>query len=81
MNYLGKLLPLLLFQMCLFQVRFLGCDVKHHKLYNLYVRSENSIEPHIRFTVELESDSRLAFLDTEIQLHEDGRLSTTTVTI
>ena len=37
----------------------------------------NSIEPYIKFAVELESDRKLAFLDTEIQHHKDGRLTPT----
>ena len=37
----------------------------------------NSIEPSIKFTVELESGCKLAFLVMEIHHHEDGRLTTT----
>ena len=37
----------------------------------------NSIEPSIKFTSELESEGKLAFLDTEITYHEDGSMTTT----
>ena len=37
----------------------------------------NSIEPSFKFTSELESEGKLAFLDTEITHHEDGSMTTT----
>ena len=37
----------------------------------------NSIEPSIKFTSELESEGKLAFLDTESTHHEDGSMTTT----
>ncbi len=37
----------------------------------------DSIEPSIKFTMELESNKQLSFLDTTIHHHEDGSLSTT----
>ena len=37
----------------------------------------NSIETTIQFTVEMESESTLSFLDTRITHHSDGSLSTT----
>ena len=37
----------------------------------------NSIETTIQFTVEMESESTLSFLDTRIAHHSDGSLSTT----
>ena len=36
----------------------------------------NSIEPTIQFTIELETDGCLPFLDTQITRHQDGSLST-----
>ena len=36
----------------------------------------NSIEPTIQFTLELETDGGLPFLDTRISRHQDGSLST-----
>ena len=37
----------------------------------------DSIWPSIKFTMESESNGKIAFLDTEIHHHEDGSLSTT----
>ncbi|XP_068756578.1 uncharacterized protein [Montipora capricornis] len=37
----------------------------------------NSIEPCIKFTVERESEGKIAFLDTMVHHQEDGRLTTT----
>ena len=36
----------------------------------------NSIQPTIQFTIELETDGCLPFLDTQITRHQDGSLST-----
>ncbi len=36
----------------------------------------NAVEPLIIFTMELESDSKISFLDIEIQHHENGTLAT-----
>ena len=36
----------------------------------------NSIDPHIKFTIEPEKDSHLPFLDTEIILNEDATTDT-----
>ena len=37
----------------------------------------NSIEPCIKFTIERESEGKIAFLDTMVHHQEDGRLTAT----
>ena len=37
----------------------------------------NSVEPRIKFRIELEQDGSLPFLDTKVRLHSDGSLTTT----
>ncbi len=41
-----------------------------------YIDDVCAVEPSITFTMELESDSKIAFLDIEIQHHENGTLAT-----
>jgi hypothetical protein len=37
----------------------------------------NSLDPHIRFTKELMVDGKLAFLDAQVTITEDGTIQTT----
>ena len=41
-----------------------------------FLQHLNNQQPSIRFTMETESDSRLAFLDTAVSREPDGRLTT-----
>ena len=41
-----------------------------------FLQHLNNQEPSIRFTMETESDSKLAFLDTAVPREPDGRLTT-----
>ena len=43
---------------------------------NKLVKHLNNQHPSIRYTMETESDSRLAFLDTTVSREPDGRLTT-----
>ena len=53
------------------------CTVLQEKDIKEFKKHLDSIEPSIKFTMESESNGKIAFLDTEIHHHEDGSLSTT----
>ena len=44
--------------------------------FDSFLQHLNNQQPSIRFTMETESDSRLAFLDTAVSREPDGRLTT-----
>ena len=53
------------------------CTVLPVDLINSFLDHLNKTKESINLTAELESDNKLAFLDTEIVHHLDGSLSTT----
>ena len=53
------------------------CTALKEDLIEEFNEHLNNIEPSIKFTVEKETNGRLAFLDTSIIHHDDGSLTTT----
>ena len=52
------------------------CTALQEKDIKEFKKHLDSIEPSIKFTMESESNGKIAFLDTEIHHHEDGSLNT-----
>ena len=53
------------------------CTALPSHCINEFLDQLNSVEPSIQFTVEVESDGRLPFLDVLLEHKEDGSISTT----
>ena len=51
--------------------------ILHQAMIDTFTKFLNSRNPHIQFTIEPEIDNKLPFLDTCINLQDDGSLTTT----